>query len=72
MRNILPGLCAWLAVLAGNSTPARALSPPDIVGSNTIVDNLGPHPSGISIVTPDLRFVIVETGDGRQGRSRVK
>lgn len=27
---------------------------------------IGPHPSGISIVTPDLRFVIVDTGDGRK------
>ena len=79
MPNILLGFCAWLAVLAGNSAPARALSPQDIVGtwkrvstvrqvvgSNTIVDNLGPHPGGILIVTPDLRFVIVETGDGRK------
>jgi hypothetical protein len=59
--------------------PSNALSPEDIVGtwkllstvrqvvgSDKVVNNLGEHPKGIMIITPDHRFIIIETGDGRQ------
>ena len=59
--------------------PAWALSPQELVGtwkmlstvrqspgSDKAVDNLGAHPLGVMIMTPDFRFMIIETADGRQ------
>jgi Lipocalin-like domain len=37
-----------------------------VVGSDKTVNNLGAHPNGFMIITPDHRFMIIETGDGRQ------
>lgn len=62
----------------GATSQARALSPQDVigtwkllstvrqvVGSDKVVNNLGVHPKGVMIITPDHRFMIIETGDGR-------
>ena len=35
-------------------------------GSDKAVDNLGSHPKGILIITPDYRFMIIETGSDRK------
>jgi len=37
-----------------------------VVGSDKVVNNLGAHPHGVMVITPDYRFIIIETGDGRQ------
>jgi hypothetical protein len=64
------------------ASPARALSPEDTVGtwkmlstvrqlegSDKVINNLGEHPKGIMIITPDHRFIIIETGDDRKAAS---
>jgi hypothetical protein len=62
--------------------PVYALSPEDIVGtwkllstvrqvegSDKLVNNLGEKPKGILVITPEYRFIIIETGDGRKPAS---
>jgi hypothetical protein len=71
---------AWIGlfVLAAGA-PAGALSPQDVVGtwklltsvrqavgSDKIVDNIGPHPNGILVITAEGRFIIIETAEGRK------
>lgn len=59
--------------------PAWALSPEDVVGtwkllstvrqlevSDRAINNLGERPKGILVITPEHRFIIIETGDGRK------
>ena len=71
-----------IALTIAATSPAWALSPEDIVGtwkmlstvrqlegSDKIINNLGEHPNGIMIITPDHRFIIIETGDGRKAAS---
>jgi Lipocalin-like domain len=73
------GLIA-LTICAASS--ARAFSPEDVVGtwkmlstvrhlegSDKAINNLGEHPNGIMIITPDHRFIIIETSDGRKAAS---
>jgi hypothetical protein len=68
-----------IALLIGAASPTWALSPQDIVGTwkllstvrqavgnDKAVDNLGPHPKGVLVVTSDYRFIIIETADGRE------
>ena len=38
-------------------------------GDDKVINNLGEHPKGIMIITPDYRFIIIETGDGRKAAS---
>jgi hypothetical protein len=71
-----------IALTISAASPAWALSPEDIVGtwkmlstvrqlegSDRVINNLGEHPKGIMIITPDHRFIIIETGDGRKAAS---
>ena len=64
-------------LMAGAVGPARALSAEDLVGtwkllstvrqtvgSDRVVDNFGAHSNGVMIITPDCRFIIIETADG--------
>jgi hypothetical protein len=36
------------------------------VGTDKVVDNLGAHPNGVLIVTPEHRFIVVFTAEGRK------
>ena len=36
------------------------------VGSDKVADNLGSNPHGVLVITPDYRFTIIETADGRK------
>jgi hypothetical protein len=38
-------------------------------GGDKIINNLGEHPNGVMIITPDHRFIIIETMDGRKAAS---
>lgn len=73
---------AWIALAIAAASPARALSPQELVGTwtmlsnvrqveghNGTVNNLGEHPKGVMIITPDHRFLIVETAGGRKAAS---
>jgi hypothetical protein len=79
MSRISATLC-WI-VLSGLAAPvpARALSPQEIVGTwnlltsvrqvvgtDKTVDNLGAHPNGKLVITPEGRFIIIETAEGRK------
>jgi hypothetical protein len=79
MRRILSGLGLIVVFAFSLCGPAAALSPQDVVGtwkllssvrqpvgSDKIINNLGAHPKGIMIITPDHRFIIVETAEGRK------
>jgi Lipocalin-like domain len=73
---------ALLMILAAagiGSSGAAALSAQEVVGtwklltsvrqevaSGRTVDNLGAHPNGILVITPEGRFIIIETGEGRR------
>ena len=70
---------AVITLIIAMTGSAWALSPEDIVGtwkllstvrqvigSDKVDNNLGAHPNGVMIVTPDHRFIIIETGDGRK------
>jgi hypothetical protein len=74
-KTILIGLSA----LGCFASPASALTPEDIVGTwkllssvrqvqgaDKVVNNLGAHPNGVLVITPDHRFIIIETADGRK------
>jgi hypothetical protein len=37
--------------------------------SDKIINNLGEHPNGVMIITPNHRFIIIETMDGRKAAS---
>lgn len=73
-------LALTLWICAGGS--AWALSADDVVGTwkvlssvrqseggDKIINNLGEHPNGVMIITPDHRFIIIETMDGRKAAS---
>ncbi len=60
-------------------SPAWALEPQDVVGtwkllsnvrqvagSDKVVNNLGAHPNGLMILTPDHRFTYIATAEGRK------
>jgi Lipocalin-like domain len=79
MKRILSALGLIVVFALGMCGPAAALSPQDVVGtwkllssvrqpvgSDKIVNNLGAHPNGVMIITPDHRFIIVETAEGRK------
>ena|SRR5579863_4345870 len=38
-------------------------------GSDKTINNLGEKPKGILVITPDHRFIVIETGDGRKAAS---
>jgi hypothetical protein len=74
----LLALTAWIST-AGS---ASALAPEDVVGtwkvlstvrqlegSDKAINNLGEHPNGVMIITPEHRFIIIETADGRKAAS---
>ncbi len=76
------GLIAFAVAAA---SPARALSPQELVGTWTMlssvrqveghdgtVNNLGDHPKGVMILTPDHRFMIIETAGGRKAASNTE
>ena len=78
MKPIVPAF-SLIALLLGAASQAWALSQEDlvgtwkllstvrqIVGSDKVINNLGARPNGVMIITPDHRFIIIETGDGRQ------
>jgi hypothetical protein len=71
--------CGLIALTIFVASSAWALSPEDIVGtwrmlstvrqlegSDKLINNLGEHPKGVMVITPDHRFIIIETGDGRK------
>jgi hypothetical protein len=73
-------LALTLWICAGGS--AWALTADDVVGtwkvlssvrqpegSDKIINNLGERPNGVMIITPDHRFIIIETTDGRKAAS---
>jgi hypothetical protein len=37
-----------------------------VVGTDKVVDNLGAYPNGILVITPEGRFIIIETAEGRK------
>jgi hypothetical protein len=38
-----------------------------VAGSDRVVDNLGAHPNGVMIITPEYRFIVIFTAaDGRK------
>jgi hypothetical protein len=77
---------ALLIMLAATgSSSAAALSLQDVAGTwklltsvrqevatGRTVDNLGAHPNGILVITPEGRFIIVETAEGRRPAQTVE
>jgi hypothetical protein len=68
-----------IALMVGGASPLWALEPQDLVGtwkllsnvrqvvdSDKLVDNLGAHPNGVMIITPEHRFVYIATAEGRK------
>jgi hypothetical protein len=38
-----------------------------VAGSDRVVDNLGAHPNGVMIITPEYRFIVIFTAaEGRK------
>ncbi|HYM04892.1 MAG TPA: lipocalin-like domain-containing protein [Stellaceae bacterium] len=79
MRMIAVFLCLRALALGASAEAASALSPNDVIGTWRLLsnvredvetgkkeDNLGAHPSGVLILTPDHRFMIVEVAEGRK------
>ena len=71
-----------IALAVGIASPVWALSPEEVVGtwkmlssvrqaegSDKVVNNLGENPKGVLVITPDHRFMIIETGEGRKAAS---
>jgi Lipocalin-like domain len=85
MKTLMQRIIAAFGLIAltiGAPAPACALTPEDLVGTwkmlstvrqlegdDKVINNLGEHPKGIMIITPDYRFIIIETGDGRKAAS---
>ena len=72
-----------IALMMGGTGPAWALEPQDVVGtwkllsnvrqvlgSDKVVDNLGSHPNGVMILTPEHRFTYLATAEGENPRKR--
>jgi hypothetical protein len=76
MRSIVMGI----ALMIGAGGASWALEPQDAVGtwkllssvrqvagSDKVVDNLGAHPNGVLIITPEHRFIVIFTAaEGRK------
>jgi hypothetical protein len=74
-----------LAAMDIGSPGAAALSPQEIFGTWKLLtsirqevatgrtaDNLGAHPNGILVITPEGRFIVIETGEGRRPAQNVE
>jgi len=80
------GALLMIPVATGiGGSSAAALSPQEVVGTWKLLtsvrqevatgrtaDNLGAHPNGILVITPEGRFIIVETGEGRRPAQTVE
>jgi hypothetical protein len=77
MKRIVTTI-ALIVLLIAAASEGRAFSPEDlvgtwrllstvrqVVGSDKVVNNLGAHPNGVMIITPEHRFIIIETGADR-------
>jgi hypothetical protein len=76
MKSIVIGF----ALLIGMGGASWALEPQDVVGtwkllssvrqvagSDKVIDNLGAHPNGVLIITPEHRFIVIFTAaEGRK------
>jgi hypothetical protein len=76
MKSIVIGF----ALLIGMGGASWALEPQDVVGtwkllssvrqvagSDKVIDNLGAHPNGVLIITPENRFIVIFTAaEGRR------
>ena len=76
MKSIIIGF----ALLIGMGGASWALEPQDVVGtwkllssvrqvagSDKVIDNLGAHPNGVLIITPEHRFIVIFTAaEGRR------
>ena len=79
MRLIIATFVGLVGCTLYAATPAAALSAGDVVGtwqlvsdvrqavgSDKVVNNLGENPTGILIITPENRFIVLFTAAGRQ------
>ncbi len=86
MKFPIASLCCLSALMSGAfSEGALALSPEELVGTWKLIsfvreevktgkkaDNLGAHPNGMLVLTPENRFVLVETAEGRKPSNTVE
>ncbi len=82
MRSLVIGV----ALMIGAGGASWALEPQDIVGtwkllssvrqvsgSDKVVDNLGAHPNGVLIITPEHRFIVIFTAaEGRKPATTIE
>jgi hypothetical protein len=77
MRCIVAAI--GVALTIGAASPSWALEPQNLVGtwkllsnvrqavgSDKVVDNLGAHPNGVMIITPEHRFIVILAAAGRK------
>lgn len=73
---------ASIALLICTASPARSLSPEQVVGtwkllsnvrqvegSDKVINNLSARPNAILVITPERRFIFIETAEGRKAAS---